>query len=451
MPVQRWKKRPKSTGCLTLSHPPDIVRKCLSASAKVCRFALFGFQKWQPFCLGSLAEGRILRLKTFAFAMLIRILSLISIWLLAMGTAAGQPFTAEELFQHALKMDSQSRLTEANVYYDMALEKDPNHDRARHNRAMVNLRLHRWKNAADDLDKLLDEAPYDRDLLEYRAQTAIERAEFALAEHFLNRAITVADTASRTRITLGAVHLSLKKPRQALEDYEAALRFGDANISALAGMGAAYLDQNDPENAADCLQKAIEKGGGDLRLWHDMGVALSQMGDYPGAIEQFNRILQNADALDALACRAFCHFRLGDFAQARLDALTAQTDETRPPEAYLTEGLLLLREHDFEQAEDVFSDGLFWSPENPDLLAGRGYALYRLGRLDEALDDLDEALSQRPNNGEARFARACAQFGRGQRRRACEDYRAAVAVGYQPYADDDGALPFCETPAPGGG
>ena len=73
---------------------------------------------------------------------------------------------------------------------------------------------------------------------------------------------------------------------------------------------------------------------------------------------------------------------------------------------------LRIAQERYEEALALFERAIAEAPDAPRLHAGRGYALYRIGRADAAVESLERALELDPENTEARAHLALARAGR---------------------------------------
>ena len=69
-------------------------------------------------------------------------------------------------------------------------------------------------------------------------------------------------------------------------------------------------------------------------------------------------------------------------------------------------GVALLRREMFDAAESQFKRAIYLNPFESSFREHLAWCLYREGRKDEALAMIDQALSMKPDNEDARIARA---------------------------------------------
>ncbi|MFN4087764.1 MAG: tetratricopeptide repeat protein [Alphaproteobacteria bacterium] len=146
-------------------------------------------------------------------------------------------------------------------------------------------------------------------------------------------------------------------------------------------LGWTLFNAGDAKSAQAHLEEAARhaEGQGDtdlsVRIANNLGVVLFSQGDLDGAEAQFKRSA-TAGASDV---------------PARYLALIAEQRRTNRVNELISNGIFLRRALKFEEAEAAYSQALDLAPGNVRALEFRGYARFRLGRLEEALDDLLEA------------------------------------------------------------
>jgi tetratricopeptide (TPR) repeat protein len=144
----------------------------------------------------------------------------------------------------------------------------------------------------------------------------------------------------------------------------------------------------DMERARDLLARATEVDPSSADLAYRYARILEDLGDRPGAIAQFCRVLALESALPGL-----------EDAEARLQTL-AEADRVEIPEAAVEEyerGLALVEEGDLEAAVEAFALAYGNAPGWADAVYNRGVLQATLGLRAPAIADFQEYLALRPN------------------------------------------------------
>jgi tetratricopeptide (TPR) repeat protein len=89
-----------------------------------------------------------------------------------------------------------------------------------------------------------------------------------------------------------------------------------------------------------------------------------------------------------------------DAARAHLQNISAPTLDVEL-RLFLAEGEILRNVNKYQDAYDVYSMALQQMPDNSQLLYARALTAEKLGRIDEAIGDLEQIVKNEPNNAEA--------------------------------------------------
>ena len=189
----------------------------------------------------------------------------------------------------------------------------------------------------------------------------------------------------------GWICLSLGRPKDALEHFRMAARFGreteytrDEGYS-LMGAGVALEQNGDPAGAADCYRRAVEL----LRTAYEESAALGELSGKADALALLGAVLHHSletpvEALEAYEEAADVYRRLVDPPRLRkllmnMAGLCWRMENTEPSAGYYVEALELAREHG-EAAHEAAA------------LASLSVVQRDLGRLKESLRCAREAL-----------------------------------------------------------
>lgn len=168
-----------------------------------------------------------------------------------------------------------------------------------------------------------------------------------------------------------------------------------ARAAAQLELGSAYLEERNPEGAIEALRVAVKLDRRNYAAWEKLALAYMARG-------------ASDEARDA-----FRH------------ALRIQPDSAQILNNY---GLLLLSEGELEEAVAAFEHALEdLTYRKPALVLNNlGFALFELGRNDEALRRLDEAVARSPSLCPARFHRGLVHQALGSLDAAMSDLDAVI-------------------------
>ncbi|MHC4781026.1 MAG: tetratricopeptide repeat protein, partial [Planctomycetota bacterium] len=147
---------------------------------------------------------------------------------------------------------------------------------------------------------------------------------------------------------------------EAFEKLETSLEVRPGHVEALKWLAKACYLRRDPDRALKLYGEAARSAPGDKVIWQEMGGMKAELGDLDGALEDMERALE----IDP------------DFFRARLNRAMILM-ETRRFSASLA---------DFDHLKRI-------APRDPRVLGYRGRVLFMMGKYDEALKEIDEAIS----------------------------------------------------------
>ncbi len=290
----------------------------------------------------------------------------------------------------------------------------------------------RWGAAADSLQQLVAQqpentwanfhlgmlrAPYDR----AQAEPHLRQAALDPLYNEPARAVRVALIENRDLFTFDPVQqpmlVGLTMIEQSLWDY-AALAFeeADALSRSLAGQpfpeALAYLSlaqDRQGSDGSDAIFAAVQLSPNDPQIRFLLGLHRRHTGDYGGSLNAMIQAASLAPESPALYAELGTAYRLiGELDEAERWFQTAVDLSGNDPEF---ERLLAL--FYAEEAFELGSEGLFAiqnalqdDPEDPNLLAGLGWALYATDETEAGMAQIEQALTIDPANPRARYYKA---------------------------------------------
>jgi tetratricopeptide (TPR) repeat protein len=353
-----------------------------------------------------------------------------------------KPLTANTFFKKGVELHHKNDLKNAILYYSEALERDKTHSEAMYNRAMAYFTQQKYAKCIVDLTEFLKIHPNDADALERCGNAALLLKNYEDAIFYYTKVIATTPSA-RLLTNRGIAALERGNIDLATKDFKAALKNEENYTEAMIGLGNVYFASNEYDKAYTQYNNALKKGSTDKRLIFNMAITNSKKKAYTAAITQFTQILSTQESAETFAQRAYCYYKIGKSNKALEDATKANQMDIRNAFAYNILALLHLQEGDADLAELTYSEGLTWEPNQAELLAGRGYARYKLKFYKSALADLNTSISASPSLGAAYYTRASVKVMLGDKKEACKDYKKALSIGYEAFTNDN-STNFCE-------
>ncbi len=150
------------------------------------------------------------------------------------------------------------RFEEAKEYYDITISKQPNHVRARLNRASVNMALNEAQETLDDCQILLSESPELALALVRRCEALMMLAQWSEAKEGWETVIETNPRHAHALMQLAACHMALERPELAETPLNDALRLDSSNSAAWHQRGLLYLEWGREEAALADFEKAAK-------------------------------------------------------------------------------------------------------------------------------------------------------------------------------------------------
>ncbi len=182
---------------------------------------------------------------------------------------------------------------------------------------------------------------------------------------------------------------------KAQQRYEIAVKRDPENAQFLYRLGAAQADGGKHEPAIEQLKLAVAKHEAFPKAWYRKGVSEVELKRYPEAVASLTKSIEHGPKM-----------KIGG--------------DDPGGAAYHALGDLYLRFRFHDKALKVYDNGLTNNPGVAQLLRGKGLAQLKLGRYDEAVGTLAEAVQADNRNGVGYFNLAVAQHKAGKTKEALE-------------------------------
>ncbi|MGG1948118.1 tetratricopeptide repeat protein [Trinickia sp. NRRL B-1857] len=220
----------------------------------------------------------------------------------------------------------------------------------------------RLDEAEREYESVLAQTPDDAEAIHLYGVLRYQKGAFEQAQSLLRRVVQLAPSA-RVHSDLGAMLADHGRANEALEQFEAALRFDDADVQTL-----------------------VRQGNTLLGLRH-----------YAPALASFDRALAVSPlVLDALCNRGSALRALGRHREAVDTYDRALVVDPRSFESWFNRGLVLRELGEAAQALDSFERAIAIRPGNAAMHSARGQVLLELGRESQALAAFNEAIAIDP-------------------------------------------------------
>lgn len=163
----------------------------------------------------------------------------------------------------------------------------------------------------------------------------------------------------------------------------------------------------------------------------DVGDRYYERGEYEKAIEAYNEYINlNPEHLKSIYNRGRAYEQLGQYDKAVQDFRHVLRNDPENVRALLSmANHYYVREKDYENAIFYVDEALELDDKNPMAYVLRGRANQKLGNVQEALSDYNNAIAVNREYADAYLSRGSLRFAVNQRKKACADFNTASALG----------------------
>lgn len=205
----------------------------------------------------------------------------------------------------------------------------------------------------------------------------------------------------------GLAHLQEGRADLALEEFRQAIKKDAKNPYFYKGLGQAYLRLNKFEDAIEAFRKSIDLNPYYVDVHNDLGTALVLAGKREDGKKELLATFNNPmNPTPEVSSRNLgqAYFEEKSYAEAYKWFQTSLKKNNRYPDAHLGLADTLVAMGRLDEAIlqlEVAADTL---PDDPNLLLALGEAYYRAGRFSEARTQLEKVARKDPSGGPARRA-----------------------------------------------
>src|SRR3989454_2163775 len=287
-----------------------------------------------------------------------------------------QPRNVEALSNLGAVLAAQGRYEDAIARYRDALAVDVHRTAVRLNLAVALQKAGRAGDAAAELERVVAEAPQNRNAIVLLAECRVRLGEYGKAAALLTPLHDASPDDRAVTYLLGLSLVQVKQMDRGQLLLDRVLRDGDSAETRLL-MGVAKLGAADYAAARDDLRRAAELNPSLPMVHGFLGRALMNLGDLPGAAEEFRRELQSDP---------------NDF------------------DANLFLGVLLKQDNALEEAMARFEKAAALRPGEPAAAYQVGALRLRFGQTDGAREVLEQVVAAAPDFVEAHVSLALVYY-----------------------------------------
>ncbi len=235
------------------------------------------------------------------------------------------------------------------------------------------------------------------------ADSQCQLRQFQEAENSYKKLLTTSPTYTEALTGLGNCYLSMGRPLEAARVLNEVLRRKGDDRNAKRDLAHALVDLRQFEPAERLLKGLVTTDPSDKESWFYLGVLMYQSGYYGSADEYLEKAIDTSAtdsnrALKISIDRAVCWVHLGreKEAEALMNSLAKDPAAQKDPDLLLVFAQLLYETGRLERALERIDQAI---QSRPDLAMGyvwRGKVLYRMGRFEDAATAEEKAMHMIP-------------------------------------------------------
>lgn len=184
-------------------------------------------------------------------------------------------------------------IEKAIVEYNHEIKANPDRTEYQLRRAILMARQNKVKEASVKIKSLKEEFPDKPDGYHGEAIIHAKKNEFDLALKDINTAIRMNPKNPRYYIDRGYIYYNMKNFSKSRGDFQTALRFEPDNPDANYGMGEVYFKQDQLEKSAEHLRRALKKDGRLPKAHLKLGAVYFDQDKFTECLDQYYIELEN--------------------------------------------------------------------------------------------------------------------------------------------------------------
>lgn len=214
---------------------------------------------------------------------------------------AVRPHDSEVLYLCGIIENADGNPDEARVHLEESVKLDPNNNNSRYNLGTVQVQLHQWREAVENLEKSIElgiplpEAHFEL-AKALRGVGEPDRAAAEMKTYQEQKKAHDATVAAEAAVALGDKDLSSEKVDEALAKYREAVESEPNDALYRYKLSMALRKSGDRDSERVQLEEALKLDPKLAAAQNELGYLLARSGDADGAVEHFRLAVQTAPA-----------------------------------------------------------------------------------------------------------------------------------------------------------
>lgn len=317
--------------------------------------------------------------------------------------------------------------------YNALLSMNPENREATYSRGVIRYLLGQYENAIEDFQKAADLPsgetgtayfkidPADQfargvstmnkmegDIWNYTGLCYMALQKYEQALESFNAGIKFYDDMDDLYINRALTYEALGKTDLAMSDYQFVISRNPANSTAEYNLMNIQGAEESGNDMLESLNSFIEDNPRNAHAYASRGLYYFDLKSYDLALQDFKKACEffagNADYIFNLA---LCYERLGDLPQAEATFLKVVALDETHSSAYFNLGNIKFKAKMYESSIALYTLAHLYDPENPAVLYNRALAHFELGMMDEACQDMQKVREMQASMADRFYLKYC--------------------------------------------
>ncbi len=232
--------------------------------------------------------------------------------------------------------------------------------------------------------------------------SALNKNDVDVARKAYAKSLTIDPCFSPALNKLGQISMKRKRPTEALNYYDKAIKCQPDSISYFVNRAYAFYELNQFNKAMTDIQFIIKQRPETSEAYHVQGLIATKIRDFNSALSFSSKAISlDQKKVQFFIARARVYYLMKRLVESEADLKSAMQLKSDEPEIYNLMAMINIMNGLFEDAMTQIQIALKLSSDNPVYLNNRGFILLSQNKLAKALEDINKSISLDPMNADA--------------------------------------------------
>ena len=324
---------------------------------------------------------------------------------LLLGACGEKSLTDTDYIRNAKEFQQQSKLESSVIELKNAIKFNPDNSEARWLLGVIYRDLAKWESSEKELGAALRLGVSEEAIFPILAQVLLNQGKY---QQIIDKIQLDESFDKDLQVQIYSVkaeaYLGVKDKESAQQSLAKAVAINPNNSDVRLAQVNLSIYEKDYEKAYDLLIEIIAKKPDYYRAWLLKGMVEGKLGKNKDAEESYTQVIERNEAL---ALTAYLHRSLllvkeNEFEKAQQDLDKLEKIAPNHPKFLFTKGLMALKSKKFVDARANFESALKYSPNSLEIMLFLGGIYFELGNMELAEKNLNMVVVKNPENIYAR-------------------------------------------------